>query len=57
MTSLSLNGKLWANSDSFGKQLIQKQGWVEGEGLGKNSQGTTCHVKVRFSKFIISEIS
>lgn len=31
---------------NFAKKQMEKMGWVEGQGLGKNSDGSTTHIKV-----------
>jgi len=31
---------------SFAKKQMEKMGWIEGQGLGKNSDGLTSHIKV-----------
>lgn len=41
------NNTRWSNSSkSFGKAMLQKSGWTEGEGLGKSLDGVKTHVKV-----------
>ena len=37
----------WAkDTSSFGRKLLEKMGWAEGEGIGRDKEGTTTHVKV-----------
>lgn len=40
------NNIRWAQSKSFGKEVLKKSGWVEGEGLGKSQEGIKRAVKV-----------
>ena len=41
------NNKRWAEDKSrLGFKLLEKMGWKEGDGLGKNRDGMTEHVKV-----------
>lgn len=40
------NNIRWAESKSFGKEVLKKSGWVEGEGLGKSQEGVKRAVKV-----------
>lgn len=45
-TSDTLN-RSWKNDKSkFGFKMLQKMGWTEGKGLGKNEDGMAEHVKV-----------
>jgi len=39
-----LNG---SSSETFGRRMLEKMGWKEGAGLGKDSQGIVEHVKVK----------
>ncbi|KEG05786.1 Pin2-interacting protein X1 [Trypanosoma grayi] len=42
------NGTRWSKSEkNIGKSLLQRSGWTEGSGLGKNQEGVTSHVKTR----------
>lgn len=41
------NNTRWSQSSkSFGRNLLKKSGWTEGEGLGKSQEGVKQHVKV-----------
>lgn len=41
------NGNLWAkDSDKFGQKMLERMGWSEGSGLGKNGDGITAPIKV-----------
>jgi len=41
----------WAGDKTkFGYLMMKKMGWTEGDGLGKNSQGMTSHVKPKATK-------
>eukprot|EP00796_Vickermania_ingenoplastis_P010858 gene10858-7524_t len=41
------NNTKWSKSaNSFGRNLLQKSGWTEGDGLGKDQEGVKHHVKV-----------
>ncbi|EPY43704.1 Pin2-interacting protein X1 [Angomonas deanei] len=40
------NGSRWSKADTFGKDMLKKSGWSEGEGVGKSKDGFTTHVKV-----------
>lgn len=43
----TLNSK-WKNDKSaFGFKMLQKMGWKEEEGLGKNATGITSNIKVK----------
>lgn len=47
-TSVDPNNTAWAKDKSrFGFLMLQKMGWKEGAGLGKEQQGSTEHVKVK----------
>eukprot|EP00667_Euglena_gracilis_P018316 EG_transcript_19434 len=42
------NNVHWAkDKNRFGFMMLQKMGWKEGAGLGKNEQGTQDHIKVK----------
>ena len=43
-TMAELNG---SSSETFGKRMLEKMGWKSGDGLGKEGQGMTEHVKVK----------
>merc|ERR1711915_337318 len=44
---LNPRGTLWADDQNkFGQKLMEKMGWNKGEGLGKEGQGITEHIKV-----------
>jgi hypothetical protein len=37
----------WANDTSkFGRKMLERMGWAEGQGLGADGRGTTTHVEV-----------
>ena len=36
------------DENKFGKRLMEKLGWKNGEGLGAKSNGMTEHIKVKF---------
>lgn len=40
------NNHRWSQSKSFGKEVLKKSGWVEGEGLGRGQEGIKHAVKV-----------
>lgn len=41
------NNTRWTNDDSrFGTQLMKKQGWVDGQGLGRDGSGKADNVQV-----------
>jgi Pin2-interacting protein X1 len=41
-----LNNLHWKEDKSkFGLKMLQKMGWTEGKGLGKNETGMTEHIK------------
>ncbi|KAJ1567092.1 hypothetical protein HK096_010989 [Nowakowskiella sp. JEL0078] len=43
--------KNWTDDKSkFGFKMLEKMGWQEGKGLGRNEDGQTEHVKVRLKK-------
>ena len=35
------------DSDSFGRSLMEKMGWKEGSGIGKNQDGMTTHIRAK----------
>ncbi len=38
---------LWAsNPSSFGRKMLHKFGWKDGQGLGKKEQGISTHLRV-----------
>jgi Pin2-interacting protein X1 len=41
-----LNEAAAAGPTAWAKKLLEKSGWTEGKGLGKNEDGTATHVKV-----------
>eukprot|EP01134_Creolimax_fragrantissima_P003821 CFRG3821T1 len=46
--SFDPNNTTWTNDQNkFGKKLMQKMGWSDGDGLGKERKGTTDHLKVK----------
>eukprot|EP00670_Eutreptiella_braarudii_P007033 CAMPEP_0174287026 /NCGR_PEP_ID=MMETSP0809-20121228/14116_1 /TAXON_ID=73025 ORGANISM="Eutreptiella gymnastica-like, Strain CCMP1594" /NCGR_SAMPLE_ID=MMETSP0809 /ASSEMBLY_ACC=CAM_ASM_000658 /LENGTH=182 /DNA_ID=CAMNT_0015383355 /DNA_START=70 /DNA_END=618 /DNA_ORIENTATION=- len=47
-SSLDPNNTAWSKDKSrFGFLMLQKMGWQEGSGLGKEQQGMTEHIKVK----------
>eukprot|EP00924_Labyrinthula_sp_SR-Ha-C_P005621 snap_masked-scaffold_14-processed-gene-0.8-mRNA-1 protein AED:0.20 eAED:0.60 QI:0/-1/0/1/-1/1/1/0/179 len=42
-----INEKLSSGPEKFGKNFLKKFGWKEGDGLGKNRQGNSEHIKVQ----------
>mmetsp|Transcript_58 Transcript_58/g.107 ORF Transcript_58/g.107 Transcript_58/m.107 type:complete len:292 (-) Transcript_58:135-1010(-) len=44
--NLLLNESVATGPSSFAKKQLELMGWKEGEGLGKNKQGLSTHVKV-----------
>lgn len=40
------NNVRWSKSNSFGKEVLRKSGWIEGDGLGKGQDGIKTAVKV-----------
>eukprot|EP00548_Thalassiothrix_antarctica_P019018 CAMPEP_0194195412 /NCGR_PEP_ID=MMETSP0154-20130528/76122_1 /TAXON_ID=1049557 /ORGANISM="Thalassiothrix antarctica, Strain L6-D1" /LENGTH=222 /DNA_ID=CAMNT_0038919943 /DNA_START=45 /DNA_END=713 /DNA_ORIENTATION=+ len=45
--SSGFNEAVAAPTSSFAKKQLQKMGWEEGDGLGKNLQGMSKHIKVK----------
>lgn len=43
----SLNESASAPTSAFAKKQLEKMGWSEGSGLGKNGQGMNTHIKVK----------
>jgi Pin2-interacting protein X1 len=43
----SLNESASAPTSVFAKKQLEKMGWSEGSGLGKNGQGMNTHIKVK----------
>jgi hypothetical protein len=37
----------WRNSETVGKKLMTKMKWSEGQGLGKNEQGSADNLKLK----------
>ena len=40
------NASWAANPSSFGRKMLHKFGWKDGQGLGKNEQGMSTHLRV-----------
>jgi G-patch domain len=38
----------FADASSLGKKLMEKMGWSSGKGLGKDEQGDTEHIAVKY---------
>ena len=37
----------WANDTSkFGRKMLERMGWADGQGLGADGRGSTTHVEV-----------
>jgi hypothetical protein len=46
--SVDPQNKFWANDKSrFGHKMLEKMGWAQGKGLGKNEQGNPEYVKAQ----------
>lgn len=41
-----LNEHISSKPSNFAKKQLEKMGWKEGEGLGKNKQGLKEHIRV-----------
>eukprot|EP00946_MAST-07B_sp_MAST-7B-sp1_P001082 g1082.t1 len=40
--------KAWANdANAFGRKMLEKMGWKDGAGLGKDEQGEKTHVRIK----------
>jgi hypothetical protein len=42
-----MNETVGSGMSDFGRKILEKYGWKDGKGLGKNEDGRTSHVKVR----------
>ncbi|CAB3366303.1 Hypothetical predicted protein [Cloeon dipterum] len=38
----------FADTNNFGKKLMERMGWSKGKGLGRDEQGTTEHIRVTY---------
>lgn len=38
----------FTDSNKFGQKMLERMGWKEGKGLGRNEDGLTEHVKVSY---------
>jgi Pin2-interacting protein X1 len=43
----TLNEAVSAPTSAFAKKQLEKMGWAAGQGLGKNKQGMSSHIKVK----------
>ena len=45
-----IHHSLFLDKDRYGYQMLEKMGWADGKGLGKNKSGNTAHVKIKKRK-------
>lgn len=38
------------DKDRYGYQMLEKMGWADGKGLGREKSGSTSHVKIKKRK-------
>ena len=43
----STNESAGSQISAFARKQMEKMGWKDGKGLGKNEQGITTHIKVK----------